>query len=213
MIEAEWLALTDPTPMLKFLCRRDALTARKQRLFAVGCCRRIWHILTDERSRAAVEVTERLADGLASHEERRATVRAALDATEDMRTAGESYYYAASAADDLVTGENLGLFDSWCEAALTGKPGQSEEPYQALLVRDVFGNPFHPVAIKPSWLTSDVRTLAEGIYNDRAFDRMPILADALQDAGCDNDDVLSHCRGGGPHVRGCWVVDLVLGKS
>ena len=58
-----------------------------------------------------------------------------------------------------------------------------------------------------------VVALARGIYDEKAFDRMPILADALQDAGCDNDDVLSHCRGGGPHVRGCWVVDLLLGKE
>ncbi|MBN9117823.1 MAG: hypothetical protein J0I06_01415 [Planctomycetes bacterium] len=81
------------------------------------------------------------------------------------------------------------------------------------IFRDIFGNPFCPVAVEPSWLTSDVRALATGIYEDRAFDRMPILADALQDAGCDNDDILSHCRQPGEHVRGCWVVDLVLGKK
>jgi hypothetical protein len=80
-------------------------------------------------------------------------------------------------------------------------------------VRCIFGNPFRPVAFDPSWLTSDVRTLAEGIYQDRAFDRMPVLADALQDAGCDSDDILSHCRDPQQvHVRGCWVVDSVLGK-
>src|SRR5262245_19189484 len=67
--------------------------------------------------------------------------------------------------------------------------------------------------IDPNWLTSTVVDLARGIYEERAFDRLPILADALQDAGCDNDDLLGHCRGPGPHARGCWVVDLVLGKS
>jgi hypothetical protein len=78
----------------------------------------------------------------------------------------------------------------------------------------VLGNPFRPVALNPAWLTSDVVALARGIYDDRAFDRMPILADALQDAGCDNDDVLIHCRDTSlAHVCGCWVVDLVLGKS
>jgi hypothetical protein len=79
------------------------------------------------------------------------------------------------------------------------------------LFRDIFGNPFRPVSLDPAWLTSTVVLLAKGIYDDRAFDRLPILADALQDAGCDNDDILGHCRGPGPHVRGCWVVDLVLG--
>jgi hypothetical protein len=84
---------------------------------------------------------------------------------------------------------------------------------QAQLVRCVFGNPFHHVTVTPSWLTPTVLALAEGIYAERAFDRLPILADALQDAGCDNPDVLGHCRGGGPHVRGCWMVELVLGKA
>jgi hypothetical protein len=83
----------------------------------------------------------------------------------------------------------------------------------AARLRDIFGNPFRPVAFNPAWLTSTVLALARGIYDERAFDRMPILADALQDAGCDNDDILTHCRGPGPHVRGCWVVDLVLGKT
>jgi len=81
-------------------------------------------------------------------------------------------------------------------------------------LRDIFGNPFRPVAFAPAWRTSDVMLLAQGIYDERAFDRMPILADALQDAGCDSDDILNHCRDTAQvHVRGCWVCDLVLGKS
>jgi hypothetical protein len=83
---------------------------------------------------------------------------------------------------------------------------------QAQTVRDIFGNPFRPVAFDPSWRTSTVVALAEGVYADRAFDRLPILADAIEDAGCDHPDILAHCRGAGPHVRGCWVVDLVLGR-
>ncbi len=79
-------------------------------------------------------------------------------------------------------------------------------------MHEFFGNPFRPVALDPAWCTSTVVALARGIYDERAFDRMPILADALQDAGCDSADVLTHCRGPGPHARGCWVVDLVLGK-
>jgi len=82
------------------------------------------------------------------------------------------------------------------------------------LLRDIFGNPFRPVAFDASWRTSTVVAIAQGMYDPRDFSAMPILADALQDAGCDNDDILNHCRdANGVHVRGCWVVDLVLGKS
>ncbi|MCE9530975.1 MAG: hypothetical protein K8T89_07610 [Planctomycetes bacterium] len=78
---------------------------------------------------------------------------------------------------------------------------------------DIVGNPFRPVTIDPRWLTSNVVDLALAIYEDRAFDRMPILADALMDAGCDSDEIIHHCRGVGPHVRGCWVLDSILGKA
>ncbi|MCE9568048.1 MAG: hypothetical protein K8U57_39100 [Planctomycetes bacterium] len=81
------------------------------------------------------------------------------------------------------------------------------------MLRDIFGNPFRPVAFEAAWNTSTVVALAQEMYASRDFSAMPILADALQDAGCDNDDILQHCRGAGPHVRGCWVVDGILGKS
>ena len=78
---------------------------------------------------------------------------------------------------------------------------------------DIFGNPFRPVTFDPSWRTEAVVVLARGMYESRDFAPMPVLADALEDAGCADADILAHCRGDGPHVRGCWVVDLVLGKS
>ncbi|HVK15982.1 MAG TPA: hypothetical protein VM533_03475 [Fimbriiglobus sp.] len=84
---------------------------------------------------------------------------------------------------------------------------------QCDLLRCVLGNPFRPVTAEARWLTSTAVGLAQTIYVERAFDRLPILADALEEAGCDDPDVLSHLRGDGPHVRGCWVVDLVLGKG
>ena len=91
-----------------------------------------------------------------------------------------------------------------------------ENRNHAKLFRDIFGNSFRPVAVDPDWLAwnhGTVSGIARHIYDDRAFDDLPILADALEDAGCTNADVLNHCRGGGEHVRGCWVVDLVLGKE
>lgn len=89
----------------------------------------------------------------------------------------------------------------------------SEGVVQAALLRCIFGNPFRPVAVNPEWLALTVQSLAAAIYEERAFDRLPILGDALEDAGCANQDILSHCRGGGEHVRGCWVVDLLLGRG
>ncbi|MCE9560579.1 MAG: hypothetical protein K8U57_00860 [Planctomycetes bacterium] len=88
-----------------------------------------------------------------------------------------------------------------------------EPAVQSALLRCVFGNPFQPVKLDPQWLTSTVTALAAGIYADRAFDRLPILADALQDAGCDCELLLSHCRELGQHCRGCWVVDILLEKE
>ena len=120
--------------------------------------------------------------------------------------------------DVLATGEDGDFAECLStlmktDPILMGPHYKADHPRFVQMIRDIFGNPFRPVAADPAWLTSTVVALARGIYDDRAFDRMPILADALQDAGCDNDDVLGHCRGPGPHVRGCWVVDLVLGKA
>ncbi len=105
-------------------------------------------------------------------------------------------------------------------AAIEGRFGEiSQEEGQKWLtaigdtLRDVFGNPFRPVSFDPMWQTPTVIAMAQAIYANRAFDRMPILAGALEEAGCDNPYVLAHCRGHGQHVRGCWVVDLILGKK
>jgi hypothetical protein len=87
-----------------------------------------------------------------------------------------------------------------------------EQEHEAAVLRDLVGPAFAPVALEPGWRRPDVTALAQGVYEERAFDRLPILADALMDAGCDREVVLAHCRGAGPHVRGCWVVDLLLGN-
>ncbi len=89
---------------------------------------------------------------------------------------------------------------------------EREYKAQSALLRCIFGNPFRPVAFADSWRSETAVALATGIYEERAFDRLPILADALEEAGCDHADVLNHLRGPGPHARGCWVVDGVLGK-
>jgi hypothetical protein len=89
-----------------------------------------------------------------------------------------------------------------------------ESAGQAALLRDIFGPlPFRPVTLDPSWLTPTVTALAQGIYQDRTFNDLPILADALEEADCTSHDLLPHLRGPGEHVRGCWALDLLLGKS
>jgi hypothetical protein len=112
-------------------------------------------------------------------------------------------FYAAEGAITAV--DHLGW--EWYEE------GKEREHGQTAMLRHIFGNPFRPVTINPAWRTSNVTGLAQSIYDKGAFDCLPILADALEDAGCDNQDVLNHCRQPGEHVRGCWVVDLVLGKE
>ena len=89
----------------------------------------------------------------------------------------------------------------------------TEQREQAALVHCLFGNPFRPQPVCGAWQTREVTALADAIYAERAFDRMPRLADALEAAGCTNADMLEHCRSGQDHARGCWVVDLLLGKD
>jgi hypothetical protein len=89
----------------------------------------------------------------------------------------------------------------------------AEDRVSRALLRDLFGNPFRKVKFDKRWRTDTAVALAQHMYESRDFGVMPILADALQDAGCDSEDILAHCRSNGPHVRGCWVVDLVLGKG
>jgi len=95
----------------------------------------------------------------------------------------------------------------------TASASQEARTALASFLRDIFGNPFRPVMFPPDWRTDTTVALAHTMYDSRDFSAMPILADALQDAGCPHEDVLNHCRFGGVHVRGCWVVDLVLGRG
>lgn len=105
------------------------------------------------------------------------------------------------------------VWESTQDRKLTDKVGDDEERVHAHLLADIIGNPFRPVVFDPSWLTSTVVSLAQGIYAERASDRMPLLMDALMDAGCADEAVLEHCRGPNTHVRGCWVIDLLLAKE
>jgi hypothetical protein len=200
MTEAEWQA--GQVRKMVGYARANA-TMRQRRLLACGCCRLHWTQLPDDRLRQFVEQIERYADG----ESGRPLVRAykLYDVTRlpSVRSALPPGLLPVLKSAQASNEDPLSAsFPLWSDPRL-----------QVELLRDIFGNPFRPVAFSPEWRTDTAVSLVRQMYDSREFGAMPILADALQDAGCDNDDILNHCRGPGLHVRGCWVVDLVLDKS
>ena|SRR5579872_1653038 len=219
MTETEWLTCTDPTPMLEFL--RGKATDRKLRLLACACCRRIWHRFRDQRSRQAVEIAEQYADEPNSHELRSALSQASVAALSVMsdshldesdRVSGYAAHHAAYPSDP-----NQFAGFAWHAVALAISPSnRMMRAAASKLCRDIFGNPFRPVSIASCWVTwngGTVAKLAAGVYEQRKFEDLPILADALEDSGCADASLLEHLRGPGPHVRGCWAIDLLLGKE
>jgi hypothetical protein len=150
---------------------------------------------------------------MASEPDRRALELTELDVDEDV---------GVDAFNEIDDGWDIRWYrrDRWsatCRAVgayLEQDRQDRSEKALADILRDIFGNPFRPITFDPAWRTDTVLSLAGQMYESRDFGAMPILADALQDAGCDNEDVLNHCRdANATHVRGCWVVDLVLGKE
>jgi len=225
----KWATSDDPVWMLDQI--RDRVSERKLRLFACACCRRVWSQLHDERSRKAVEVAEEYADGTASKEQLRLARKAAervlgnpwvYSESESasraaMLAADESHYTSASMAAAIAA--RYQAFDRVVSSGGRRLPlgiREAELATQTVLIRCLVGNPFHPVAVDPSWLSwgeGTVKKLAEVICAEHRFADLPILADALEDAGCSEVDILAHCRGPGPHVRGCWVIDLLLSRG
>jgi hypothetical protein len=228
MTEAQWLVCADPAPLLRFIGRRGS--DRKFRLFQVACCRRIWDLIPDTRWREAVGVAEQYADGEVG-DKRRSTTRTLIERPMGLDSQMERMaVQAATLANNKAMGRGLiflgvgtvfGFAARQARGIIDTRPCrvedlpayQHEQAVEAELLRDTFGNPFRPVVFSPSWLTDTAVALARQMYESRDFSAMPILADALQDAGCASAEILDHCRGPGPHVRGCWVVDLVLGKE
>jgi len=227
--ETEWNELADPRQMLGLLT--GIASDRKLRLFGAHCCQVLVDVL-DDRGLTALATAERFAEGLCGPDELEQARSAANDAFcefDDSHSWGPGgrlgWESAANAIESICHRDDLLTFlDGVClESAVVSAVDQPPQLKRAMrrlallnqsrLLRDIFGNPFRPVEIDPRWRTSDVVGLARAIYDDRGFERMPILADALMDAGCENEEIIGHCRGGGPHVRGCWVVDMILGKE
>lgn len=202
-----------------FETARDRVSERKLRLFAVACCRRLL-------SSPLLDVAERVADGQASEDARvlaEAEAFARFVAARD-RPAAEWSLEEEMANRALTLVLERGAYQALDAAELArrtrGCPegghwvfDQREEAKQCALLRDVVG---FPVRFDPAWRVSNdhaAATLAATIYAEQAWDLMPILGDALEEAGCTDEAILAHCRGPDPHVRGCWVVDLILGRE
>jgi hypothetical protein len=221
MTEADWLACTDPDPMLRHL--GPAWYDRKPRRFACACCRRIWGLLNDPRSRRAVEVAEMYADDLADEDQLRDAAFEAEDAEGPDNPGWAAAYYVACDTFDAETAAFYAraalsprVRQSGINAADPGEPELvAEARAQGELIREIVGNPFRPATVAAAireWNAGAVVKMAQGIYDDRAFERMPILADALAEAGCTDPAILEHCRASRTHVRGCWVVDLLIAR-
>jgi hypothetical protein len=209
MTEAEWLACNDPQRMLRHLGRKAS--DRKLRLFAAACCRRSWRKLKNEYLRASIETAELFADGKVSQRTRGAAFATAKGPGVTVKTSPPCVAFAASLCS--VKDVRFWINTLWYQS-IGGAIQQHSS--SADLLREVVGNPFRRVSIAPAWLAWNdglVPKLAEGTYDERAFDRLPVLADALEEAGCANAELLGHLRGPGPHVRGCWALDLVLGQQ
>jgi hypothetical protein len=210
------------------------ISDRKRRLFAIACLQRFAHLLTDPRSRRALEMAERYAEGLASDDERQQAEDIAFEAHAEMR---EGRLSGGTLVPWTWTGEQLmrasalavscGLYYAEDAADYArrslGGPGagwlaeQAEEATQCRLLGDIVGPlPAWGLLIDPVWPAANdgaVAMLARVVYQGQTFDDLPILADALEDAGCAEQMILEHLRGRGPHVRGCWVVDRLLARE
>jgi hypothetical protein len=213
--------LTDPHGDVDRMLARVRTTSseRQLRLFACGCCRQVWRLLDNPRKRGAVAVAERFADG-------QATAREMLDAS---YVAGPSNWVAVAWAAEAVAA--LTALTAWAAAdaihvvaqhaarALRDAAGEKDwaaaRRRQGDLLCDIFDRLDPPAILAPDWLRwqdGTARKLAEVIYQEHRFADMPVLGDALEEAGCDRAEILDHCRQHTEHARGCWLIDAILGK-
>jgi hypothetical protein len=235
MTEAEWLACDEPQTLIEFLV--PTASERKARLLAAALCRHTFPLVADVEGQRAVETAEAYADGFATADDLQLAWQRAADvysgvpptqlpapqhvAERMASNALQATLFAAGAFENYLVSCCICTTHAWHRHWVLSAPPDTHRPpyavmvaWQTVLVREVFGNPFRPVAFDPAWRTSDAVARARSMYDSREFGTMPILADALQDAGCEDEQVLHHCRDTQQkHVRGCWVCDLVLGRA
>jgi hypothetical protein len=204
MDEVRWLRCTGPEPMLAFL--RDKVSERLLRRFSIACHRRLIPI-TSAEVRTWFDEAERAADGVGV-------------ASADSPVAGGDFTFESFSTGDSEPTTLIRWPPRFYVQAVANHPGTAatspgERAVQCRLLRDIVGNPFRPVAFQTAWLEHEdyrVPRIARTIYEEERFDGLPVLADALLDAGCDDEAIVAHLRGPGPHVRGCWALDLCLGR-
>jgi hypothetical protein len=223
MTEAEWLDCMDVNRLLVHLTREHSPPdLRKLRLFVCACCRRLWDQLS-RRLQQIVESAELFADGrlsrrqliAARHDAKRTTQR-----LERRKPAVTALLWAVYDGDRpplvWVQAAAQACVEAVSESAADVRAWAAERTAQAALLHDLFGNPFRAVAIDPACLTWHdglVAHMAQDIYEEHNFEELPVLGDALEEAGCHDDDILSHCRAKSEHARGCWLLDGLLGKA
>lgn len=239
MTEEEWLACTDLPRMVRSAITRKKVSERKLRLLAAACCRRVWFVLSDECARSAVESAEAFADGECTHAQMFDMWRTVEHARNHARQQREIHGGRHGGPSDLALGAAMGAIDanaghaacktpSCCAILNAGikdraKHRAREKVAQCSVFLDILGNPFRPITIDPAWHCRHdgiIVKFAQSAYDERALPsgeldrvRLAVLADALEEAGCSCVDIVEHLRSPGPHVRGCWVVDLLLGKE
>jgi len=230
MTDLEWDQSTDPVAMIHFVAayERSAWAARKLRLFAAALCRAVWNDMPDWRSREAVEEVEQVALRSARRS-RLAALSAIADDVWSVPPDRYAYWYDDPRRESRVPRQDLrpNTLAAGRAAAACADPDNAVraavETARALglnlgpravsdLLREVCGNPYRRPAVR-RWWSQDVRELARTIEWERAFARLPILGDALMDAGCEDEDVVRHCQGPPAHALGCWVLDLALGRD
>jgi hypothetical protein len=232
-----WPTSDEPSEMLD--CLAGNITVRKLRLFDIACCRHIWRTIKDKDCRQAIQMAEQMVEGEIAPDEarrlaeeleqtRRTTIR-----TEDLNEPQtNTRIWCLSAARSLLQAVDIPLLLSddgllstrrFVETAFIHSHVKSyddpptrkvvnERRAQANLLREILGQPSRPVAFDPRWRTPTVLIMAGTTYAERKFEDLPIMADALEEAGCSVAEILEHCRGNHPHVRGCWALDLILEK-
>jgi hypothetical protein len=235
--EEEWLTGGNSWQMLHHLLNVGAFPARKQIQFCVEVCRLRGEALpagylaplleleaiADELGFPALQPAMRVDVWLSNDgrplRPRFASLRRSTDATlqaryrtlllphEDAHWEGDPRFKI----DDAVFYATMGHVFGCCYCDKEDR--ETHSPREAALLRELLGNPFRPAVIAPAWRTPTVMALATVTREERAFDTMPILADALEEAGCTDTDILEHLRSPGPHVRGCWALGLVLARE
>ncbi|QEL17296.1 hypothetical protein [Limnoglobus roseus] len=222
MTEEEWLSIGDLRKHVEQVVAMKQL--RKLRLFSVACCLQLEPWIGEPQLLEAINRAEKLADGALSESTIEKWYQKVIRLQRDAVRKHGRQWTAQVAVFKYVRFVCLPsryseFSDCWWGLVrpipLFGEEFTQRGPALAhQLLVDIFGNPFRPVAFDPAWRTSATVGVAQQMYDARDFAAMPILADALQDAGCETADILQHCRDEKQvHVRGCWVVDLVLNKS